>query len=470
MSPPVPNKKPTVNKGDIVEVDIDSLAYGGRGIGRLDGYVVFVPWVAPGDRVRARLTKRKSGYAEADLVEIVRPSPTRVAPPCSLFTRCGGCSGQHMDAPTQRHWKQDIVAGALRPVAALEGGHYTMEPLVPSPDDWHYRNKMEFTFGQEGPDAPLKLGFHLPSNWKHILNVERCWLQPAALDGLLDAARAEGRRQGLDAWNPVRHEGMLRQLMVRWSVHEGRALVALLTGRREGLDFDAFRAAIVAACPKVKGVVWGLNAGQSDVARASQVLATWGDDMLEEHLEGLRFRISLGSFFQTNTRGAEQLYSVAREYLGLTGRERLFDAYCGTGTIGLFCAAQCREVVGIEIVREAVWDARLNAQLNGLGERCRFIAGDMADTLPRVLASLDGPVDRLVVDPPRGGMEKDALARLLAIKAPVLVYVSCNPTTMARDLVQAIEAGYVVERVRAVDMFPQTSHIECVARCVLQRA
>jgi 23S rRNA (uracil1939-C5)-methyltransferase len=456
----------TFRKGTLLDVRIDAIAYGGRGIGRHDGYVVFVPHVAPGDLARVRLTKSKSSYGEGDLVEILEPSADRVEPPCSVYTRCGGCTGQHLSMDVQRHWKSRIVADALRQIPGLDASTVQIEPLVPSPDDWHYRNKMEFTFGQEASDAPLKLGFHLPGNWKHILDVEKCWIQPEPLNRLLEAARREGARQGLNAWNPVRHEGTLRQLLIRWSVAEQSALVALLTGDREGLDFDAFRRAICEACPEVKGFVWGLNANRSDVARAEDILETWGEDTLLERLDDLEFQVSLASFFQTNTRGAEKLYSVAKEYLMLTGRERLLDAYCGTGTIGLFCARNCREVFGLELLREAVWDARLNASRNGI-ENATFMAGDMASTLPALLGGIEGPIDRLVVDPPRSGMDKKALAALLEIRAPVMVYVSCNPTTMGRDLAQAHEAGYRVERLRPVDMFPQTYHVECVAQCIL---
>ncbi|MCB2154968.1 23S rRNA (uracil(1939)-C(5))-methyltransferase RlmD [bacterium] len=433
----------------------------------MDGYVVFVPYTAPGDRVKARVYKSKSSHGEANLLEIVRPSESRIDALCPLFTRCGGCSWQHLPMDVQEHWKADIVAGALRQVKGLDPADVILDPIVSSPNPFHYRNKMEFTFGQEGPDAPLKIGFHMPGNWKHILDVEQCWLHPQPFEALLTAAREEGVRQGLSSWNPMRHEGMLRQLVVRWSEYEQRALVAILTGAQKGFDFQAFVRALTEACPQVKGIVWGLNSGRSDVARAEDVIETWGEDVLEEHLGSLKFQISLASFFQTNTLGAVGLYSVAKDYLGLTGCERLLDAYCGTGTIGLFCADQAQHVYGIEVVRDAIWDARMNATRNGI-ENTTFMAGDMASTLPSLLGGIEGPVDRLVVDPPRSGMDKKALAQLVAIKAPVLVYVSCNPTTMARDLQQIFDGGYKIERLRPVDMFPQTYHIECVARCVLE--
>lgn len=463
-----PKRPRRPKKGEVVEVPLESLVYGGPALGRVEGFVVFVPHAAPGERVRARITKRKGSYAQAELLGMVEPAPERIAPKCPLFTTCGGCWWQHLPVEVQEHWKEQIVRESIHPIVDKNPGEIEFEPLVSSPDPFHYRNKMEFTFGQEKYDKTLKLGFHKPGNWKHILDVQQCWLHPKAFDGILNAARAEGERQGLNAWNPVEHAGMLRHLVVRWSVYEERALVALLTGDREGLDFEAFRRALVEACPAVKGVAWGLNAGRSDVARAEEILRTWGEDSFEERLGDLRFQVSLSSFFQTNTRGAEKLYKVAHEYLELSGRERLLDAYCGTGTIGIYCARDAAHVYGIELVREAVWDARENAERNGLSN-CTFMAGDMARTLPALAHAVVGSMDRLVVDPPRGGMDKKALALLANLRAPVVVYVSCNPTTMARDLGTMIEAGYRVEKVRAVDMFPQTYHIECVTRCVLER-
>lgn len=463
--------RPTFRKpkrGEEAEVAIESIAFGGKGIARLNGFVLFVPHVIPGERVRVRIRDRKKSYAEADLLEVLEPSPQRIEPVCPLFTRCGGCSWQHAPLEVQEEWNADVLREALHPIIGINPCEIVHDPLVHSPEPFHYRNKMEFTFGQEAPDAPVKLGFHMPGNWKHILNVERCWLHPEPVNKLLAAARAEIQRQGCPAWNPVKHEGIARQLVMRWSEHEGRMILAMLTGQREGFDFPAFCRAIERDCPEVKGILWGINASKSDVARAREVVDTWGENVLEERLGALRFQVSLASFFQTNTAGALELYKVAKEYLGLTGKETLLDAYCGTGSIGIFCADQARAVAGVELITEAIWDARANAALNGL-DNCTFMAGDMSETLPRLLGGIEGSIDRVVVDPPRGGMDKKSLRQLVALRAPTMVYVSCNPSTMARDLRTVIEGGYRVERVRPVDMFPQTYHIECVTRCVLDR-
>ncbi|MDX2176119.1 MAG: 23S rRNA (uracil(1939)-C(5))-methyltransferase RlmD [Candidatus Sumerlaeia bacterium] len=450
-------------KGGEAEVVVESLAFGGAGVARADGFVLFVPHTAPGDRLRVVVTKSKGSWGEARGRELLEAGPARVEPLCPLVGTCGGCNWQHVSIEAQREAKERIVRDALRQIAGLADA--VVEPLVESPDTWRYRNKMEFTFGASRLDGGLVAGFHEAGNWRHILDAERCWLAPESMERALRAAVAEGARQGLSAWCPHEKRGTLRQLVVRHSVHEDALLALLLTGD-ESLDFPAFAAALRSAEPSLKAVVWGLNARDSDVARAERVLATDGDAFLEERLGGLRFRISPASFFQSNTRGAERLYEVVRGYASLTGAESVLDAYCGTGTIAQYCAPAAREVLGLELLTEAVWDARENAERNGLAN-CRFVSGDIRHTLPVALGSMPGRIDRVIVDPPRGGMERKALEQLLAIRAPVFVYVSCNPTTMARDLQQALEAGYRLDRVRPVDMFPQTYHVEAVARLVL---
>lgn len=449
---------------------IDSLAYGGDAVGRADGFVVFTRYAAPGDLARVRIRKAKKSYAEAELVEVLEPAATRVVPPCPVFGICGGCSWQHVPIAEQERWKEQIVRDALRPLP--NAAEIPVRPLVSSPGAWHYRNKMEFTFAREtaeGEDFQPVLrtgrlvgGFHQPGNWRDILDVPECLIAPTGMSHLLRAAVAEGERQRASAWNPRIHQGTLRQLVVRHSTHQDAYLAMLLTGD-DKLDFAAFRDALLAAEPRLAGIAWGLNDTVSDVARARVLLDTHGDTTFDETLEGLHFRISLNSFFQTNTHGAEALYTVTRDALELTGRETLLDAYCGTGTIGIFCAGKVRQLYGIELVQEAIWDARENAARNGI-HNAMFLAGDMRRTLPLLLDSIEGRIDRLVVDPPRGGMDKKALEQLLALRAPVMAYVSCNPTTMARDLQEALDAGYRIDYVTPVDMFPQTYHIECVAK------
>ena len=442
----------------MLEVEFENLSYGGQAIARPGGYVLFTKYAAPGDRAKVRVTRAKKNHGEAKLLEITRPAPERVEPVCPIFGVCGGCSWQHLPIEEQRHWKERIVRDALRPLP--NAAEIPVRPAVSSPDTWRYRNKMEFTFGER--DGELVGGFHKPANWREILDVEKCWLAPESMERVLRAAVAEGKRQGLSAWDPTRHQGTLRHLVVRHSVEEDALLVMLLTGDRK-IDFDAMAKALFRAEPTLKGLAWGLNDGKSDVARPRVVLETRGEESFDERLGGYHFGISMASFFQTNPRGAEKLYQVAEEALDLSGDERLLDAYCGTGTIGIYCSGDVREIYGIEVVQEAIWDARANAARNGVGN-ATFLAGDMRQALPILLNSIEGSINRLVVDPPRGGMDKKALKKLVDVRAPVVAYVSCNPTTMARDLEEFLNAGYRIEYVTPVDMFPQTYHVECVAR------
>lgn len=470
MSEQTPDRKTTTGgatrpqKGTMLEVRFDSLAYGGEAVARHEGFVIFARYGAPGEKALVRITKAKKNHAEAKIVDIIEPAPERIDPVCPLFTICGGCSWQHIPIEVQHTAKERIVRDALRPLPIAAA--IRVDPIVASPDTWRYRNKMEFTFARDQAGR-LVGGFHRPSNWQEILDVERCWLAPESMERLLRAAVQEGERQGASAWDPRVHQGTLRQLVLRHCVETDEVLALLLTSD-DRVDFQAFHRALKDAEPSLAGVAWGRNSGKSDVARAEEIYATEGSQYFEERLGDRHFRVSLASFFQTNSRGAEKLYEIVRDDLQLTGRETLLDAYCGTGTIGIFCASNVGQLLGIDIVREAVWDARRNAKRNGV-TNATFLPGDMRATLPILLSSVEGRIDRLVVDPPRGGMDKKALAQLLAIQAPVVVYVSCNPATMARDLEAAVQAGYRIDRVTPVDMFPQTYHVECVTRLVLER-
>lgn len=450
-------------KGSRIELDIEKLSYGGRGVGRLEGLTVFVDQVSPGERVAARVFRRKKNHAEARLLEVLRPSARRCNPPCPLFGQCGGCSWQHIAYEEQLAAKHEIVRESIEHIGGLR--NVPIHPIVPSPRPWHYRNKMEFTFGGD-ERGNIRCGFHEPERWQNVLDVRRCWLHPEAFDTLLEQTRAWAVRNRLDAHDPRSHSGYLRHLVVRGSEADGSLLVMLLTGDSEDRAIAGLYDDLRRACPSLVGFLWGVNASLSDIARPEQILRSWGETSLTDRIGNLEFRISCTSFFQTNTLGAARLYETARQALELDGTQTLLDAYCGTGTVGIYCADACREVWGLELLKEAVWDARENAARNSIANT-RFLAGDIKVSLPLLLAGPVGRFDRLVVDPPRGGMEKKALAHLLAIRAPILVYVSCNPTTLGRDLQVITEAGYGIESITPVDMFPQTYHIEAVAKCRL---
>ncbi|MCX7044157.1 MAG: 23S rRNA (uracil(1939)-C(5))-methyltransferase RlmD [Candidatus Sumerlaeota bacterium] len=454
-----------LSKGALIELKIDDLAFGGAGVGRKEGLVVFVRGAAAGERVRARVFKSKSNHAEADLVEVLSPSPQRVEAPCPYFGVCGGCSWQHITYAAQLEAKRSIVAQSLAHIGGLK--ELLVQPILPSPAEWRYRNKMDLTFGL-APDGAPALGFHRPNDYKRILDINACLIQPECFDRAVQTCKRFVLDRNLTCCDPVTHQGLMRHLMLRHSVASGEMLAVVTSAtppRESAVDFADLAQRLREACPEMRAFIWGANDNVADVMRVERVLHKEGEDCLEELLGETRFRISSNSFFQTNTRAARVLYDAIADCLDLDSSKTVLDAYCGTGSIGIYCAARAKAVWGLELVKEAVWDARNNAALNGLSN-CRFIAGDIRQTLRLALEGMGGGgrPDCVIVDPPRGGMHKKALDGLVQIGAPVFVYVSCNPTTLARDLTEIGDAGYRLTRVQPVDLFPQNYHVETVCR------
>jgi 23S rRNA (uracil1939-C5)-methyltransferase len=445
--------KTRVERGQELELTIDALAFGGAGVARLDGYVVFVRDAVPGDRVRAVVTKRKKAYAEARAVEVLAPSPQRV----QAVAEHPGAPWQVLPYERQLAVKSEQVQDALRRIGHLED--YVLEPIVPAVQQWRYRNKLEYSFGT-GSAGEVICGFHAPGSWERIEQVEDCLLASEAGNRTRRAALAWCRERGLAAYDRRAQSGLLRNLVVREGRRTGDVQVRLVTSD-ESVDLDGFAEAVGAG-----SVLWtrALDVGETTTGGATEVLH--GTETIDEELGGLRFRISADAFFQTNTEMAEQLYAIAGEYADLQGWERLYDLFCGIGTIGLSLATRAAEVWGLEIVEEAIGDAMANARLNEI-DNARFFAGDVRLAL-RDLVERAGRPDVLVVDPPRAGLSAKVVRRVIEAAPKRLVYVSCNPTTLAPNAAQLVEAGYALRRVRPVDMFPQTPHIECVA--LLERA
>ncbi|HEY8467284.1 MAG TPA: 23S rRNA (uracil(1939)-C(5))-methyltransferase RlmD [Solirubrobacterales bacterium] len=429
-------------RGDQLELRIESLAHGGRGIARHDGFVVFVTGAIPGDTVRARIGRAKRDYAEATALEVVEPSPDRRPEECLHGGEpCPGAPWQAMPYERQLEHKAQQVDEALRRLGGLDG--FETEPIVPAAREWRYRNKLEYSFGDH--DGEPVLGFHRRGSWREVVDVDDCRLATEANNAARNAVRDWARREGLPAYDRETQTGVLRNLVVREGLRTGQVQTRLVTSRAE----------IPRPPVDLHTIVDGPGGGTDGPT------GVLGEEHLEERLGSLRFRISHNAFFQTNTEMAEQLYAIAREYAALTGTERLFDLYCGIGTIGLTMAADAREVWGLETVPEAVVDAEHNAALNDISN-AQFVAADARLGL-RPLLERAGKPDVVVVDPPRAGLSKKVVRRLIECEAKRIVYVSCNPTTLAPNAAQLVEAGYTLRRVRPVDMFPQTPHVECVA-------
>jgi 23S rRNA (uracil1939-C5)-methyltransferase len=437
-----------VERGQELELTVDSLAFGGAGVARRDGYVVFVRDAVPGDRVRAVVTKRKKAYAEARTVALLEAGPERIEAVASH----PGAPWQVLPYERQIAIKAEQVDDALRRIGRLDG--YELEPLVPAIEQWRYRNKLEYSFGT-GDDGELVCGFHAPGSWERIEHVEDCLLASEAGNEARRAALRWCRERGLGAYDRRAQIGLLRNLVVREGRRTGDLQVRLVTSDTH-VELDGFAEAVGAG-----SVLWtrALDVGETTAGGATKVLH--GTEAIEEELGGLRFRVSADAFFQTNTEMAERLYAIAAEYAGLQGWERVYDLFCGIGTIGLSLAPRAGEVWGLELVEEAIADAIANAHRNEI-DNVRFFAGDVRLAL-RQLVETAGRPDVLVVDPPRAGLSAKVVRRVIEASPTRIVYVSCNPTTLAPNAAQLVEAGYALRRVRPVDMFPQTPHIECVA-------
>jgi 23S rRNA (uracil1939-C5)-methyltransferase len=429
-------------RGEELELEIESLAFGGRGVARAEGLVVFVAGALPGDRVRAEVTKAKKRFAEARTVEILRPAEDRLAEVCvHAGEPCPGAPWQGLAYERQLVHKREQVDEALRRIGGLDG--FELEEIEPAVEQWRYRNKLEYSFGE--CDGEPILGFHARGRWDLVVDVDDCKLASERGNAARDSVRDWARRESVPAYDARAREGVLRNLVVREGWRTGQIQTRLVTSP--------------ARFPKPPVDLH--TAIEGDSGGTDGPTGVLGEERLREELCGLRLEMSHGAFFQTNTEMAERLYGVAGGYAGLSGTERVFDLYCGIGTIGLTMAAKAGEVWGLEIVPEAIADAERNAERNRI-ENARFLAGS-ARTGVRPLIEEAGKPDVVVVDPPRAGLSRKIVRRLLECEPKRIVYVSCNPTTLAPNAAQMVEAGYTLKRVKPVDMFPQTPHIECVA-------
>jgi 23S rRNA (uracil1939-C5)-methyltransferase len=444
-------------RGDQLELSVDSLAHGGSGVARRDGFVVFVQGAVPGDRVRAEVTKAKRGYAEARVAELLKPSPERIEPRAAH----PGAPWQVLPYERQLAEKERQVRDALERLGGFDDP--PVEPIVPAVEQWRYRNKLEYSFGT-GEGGELVLGFHRPGRWNEIDDVTEDVLASERVDEVRERVKAWCRAEGLTAWDRRDGSGFLRNLVVREGRRTGVVQARLVTSAGE------LRADELAEAAGADSFLWTSTGGLSETTREGVTRQVRGPVKIVEELDALgarlRFEVSPEAFFQVNTPMAERLYGSAAELAGLTGRERVFDLFSGIGTIALALATAAGEVWGVEVVERAVADAARNARLNAI-DNARFYAGDVRTSV-RPLVEETGQPDVVVVDPPRAGLSAKIVRRVLETEPRRIVYVSCNPTTLAPNARQMADAGFRLVTVRPVDMFPQTAHIECVA--LLERA
>jgi 23S rRNA (uracil1939-C5)-methyltransferase len=456
-----------VKKGQFLDVEISDVAFGGRGLVRVDGLAVFVDQAAPLDQARIRITRKRKNYAEALLVELIQPSPYRVHAPCAYSGTCGGCKWQFLAYEKQLEYKRRHVAEALDHIGQLRD--IPVHETIASPNLFHYRNKMEFTFserrwlmpgelGKPAVDIDFALGLHVPGTFYKVLDTQACLLQPDPGNTLLGQVREFARASREPVYGLKSHKGFWRFLMLRHSAAEDRWMVNIVTAADKRDHLQLLVDSLRADRPDIAAVVNNVTSRRAGIAQGEYEIHLAGEPFLTDRIGDFEFEISANSFFQTNTSGAERLYDTVTDYAGLTGGERVLDLYSGTGAIAICLSPAAGEVTGIEVVESSVADAVKNCRRNRIAN-CRFLLGDILNVMPRIS---DAP-DVLIIDPPRGGMHKKVVRQVLDMGAPRVVYVSCNPATLARDL-GLMKEHYSVREVQPVDMFPHTYHIEAVAR------
>lgn len=453
-----------MRKGDILEAKIIRTDFPNKGIASIDEHTVIIKGGLAGQTVRFRVKKKKGSRMEGQLLEVLEESKDEIRPACIHFGRCGGCSYQNLPYEKQLALKKDQVEELIR----KSGLDFEVEAIYGSPVTEGYRNKMEFTFGDEVKDGPLALGMHKKGSFYDIVSLKDCRISDRDFNVILQEVLKYFDEIGSGFYHRLRHEGFLRHLVLRRSAKTGALLINLVTTSQDELDKDEFVKRLLALKEedkidgRIAGILHTINDSLADVVKSDETRILYGQDYIEEYLYNLRFKITPFSFFQTNTLGAEVLYDRVREYVGDTKDKLVYDLYTGTGTIAQMLAPVAGEVIGVEIVEEAVKAARENARDNGL-TNCRFIAGDVL----KVVDELIKKPDILVLDPPRDGIHPKALKKIIGFGVQEMVYVSCKPTSLMRDLLVLREAGYRVKRASLVDMFPGTSHVECC--CLLSK-
>jgi 23S rRNA (uracil1939-C5)-methyltransferase len=465
-------------KGEIIELEVDSTAYEGFGVARINELVCFVRGGLPGDRLTAQVVKTKANYIEAIAKEILKPSPNRIEPPCKYFGTCGGCSWQHLEYAEQLTWKRLHIIDSLKRIGHIEDAEVL--PVIGSPLLYNYRNKMEFSFGAkrwfmdfesgiifDEKDAHFALGLHIPGRYDRILNVDTCLIQPASGNAILQEVQRLAKLTGTTAYDQKTKSGYLRQLFIRNSHSRNETMVILVTNEpatEEDEDFrNRFCNEFVETLPEDTTVVLAINPTINQVTiTESKVIA--GKGYITESILGIDYKISPFSFFQTNSSQLDQFVGKILECAVLDSNKAVWDLYCGTGSITLPASRHCKSIYGMELVESSISDAKMNMELNNIGN-AQFSCIDLHDkNIKQYLESLPKP-DVIILDPPRAGLHKNLINTLFAINAPLIVYVSCNPAALARDAA-TLKDFYTLKTVQPFDMFPQTYHIEAV--CVLE--
>lgn len=452
----------------IENLHVFDIAEEGKGVARDGDLVIFIEKAIPGDVVNAEIYKKKKKFAEAKIHTLVSPSADRVTPFCAHFGVCGGCKWQHMDYTAQLRYKQKSVMDALQRLAGLDVAH--TETILPSAVSQYYRNKLEYTFSNKrwltnedvasGQAMEMDaLGFHVPLRFDKILEINHCYLQANPSNNIRNSVNKFAKDNGLTFYDLRAHTGALRNLVIRTS-STGELMVIVIFAYPEDGNVELMMNYVAAEFPQITSLLYIINQKKNDTYADQEIIAYRGPEYIYEEMEGLKFRIGPKSFYQTNSLQAYELYKITRDFAGLTGNELVYDLYTGTGTIANFIAKDAKKVIGIEYVPTAIEDAKINSAINHI-TNTRFFAGDMKDVLNNDFINTHGKPDVIITDPPRAGMHPDVVEKLMELEAQRIVYVSCNAATQARDLIR-LKEKYDVVRIKPVDMFPHTQHVENV--------
>lgn len=447
-----------MKRRDIIEFEIDKMEFGGTSVSRLGNRDIYMKGGITGQKVKASVKKTKSGKAEVKMMELLESSPLETETPCKHFNVCGGCSILSVPYEKQLEIKERQVMDLFLEQDIFG---FNFQGIEQSPQTKEYRNKMEYTFGDEMKDGPLTLGLHKKGKHIDILTVDGCFLVDNDFINVLTSTVEYFNEKNTPYYRNMSHKGYLRNLVVRKGINTNEMMVNIVTSSQEDFYMTEYKDMLLNLDLKADlvSILHTINDGLADAVNCDELRVLHGRDYIQEELLGLKFKISPFSFFQTNTKGAEELYKIAREFVGEHNDKVVFDLYSGTGTIGQVMAEKAKKVYGIEIIEEAVEAANKNAKLNNL-TNCEFIAGDVAKTVNKLKAK----PDIIIVDPPRPGVHKDAIRDISKFDSKEIVYISCNPKTLVLDLVEFNKYGYEVEKVKCMDMFPNTPHVETVVK------
>lgn len=468
-------KHGTINSSFLPDIQVIDIAEEGKGVGRSGDVVVFIDHAIPGDIVDVKLTRKKKKFYEGKIHRLIRPSEHRTESFCTHFGTCGGCKWQHMDYSAQLKFKQKAVVDALQRLGGVDTS--AIEPILPSKKSQYYRNKLEYTFSdkrwltnediQSNEKLEMNaLGFHIPGRFDKILDIEHCYLQQSPSNEIRNQVRDYALTNGLSFYNLKDHTGALRNLIIRIA-STGEIMLVVVFAYATQEQIHQMMYFLKDRFPEITSLLYIINQKKNDTIFDQTIELFSGRDHIFEEMDSLKFKISAKSFYQTNSNQAYELYKIVKEFASFQGNEIVYDLYTGAGTIANFIASSVKAVIGIEYVPTAIEDAKINSSINNI-HNTRFYAGDMKDILTVDFVQTHGKPDIIITDPPRAGMHTDVVQRLLEIEAQKIVYVSCNAATQARDI-GFLNEKYTVSRIRPVDMFPHTQHVENVILLVLKR-